>query len=436
MADSVKRPVRKILVVEDSRTQAEYLRHVLEDDGYRVVLATNGSDALEQIAIDRPTIVLTDIVMPEMDGYELCRRIKQNPKISSLPVVLVTQLFDPVDVIKGLAAGADDFIIKPFEPAYIRARISTILSAAGSPDPDAPGSALEVSFAQTTHLVGSSRRQILNILLSTYEVAVSKNTELMEAQERLSALNEQLQEAVSGLKRLNTDLEQENTERRRVEKALDDANKKLNLMASITRHDVLNQLTTQHEYLESSLAQRERASDAAWANVSRAKTIAEQTINAIRFTGDYQKIGVKAPVWQDVRTLVADATATVPTGAITVANDLPPDLEVYADPLIGSIFINLIENAVKYGSTITSIRFSAEDTGENTIITCQDNGVGVPPANKEKIFSYQYGMNSSMGLFLAREILALTGIMIRETGSYRDGACFQITCPKATVRRQ
>ena len=135
----------------------------------------NGSEALEQIAVDRPMMVLTDIIMPDMDGYELCCRIKQDKKSSDIPVILVTRLFNPEDVIKGLASGADDFIIKPFEPAYIHSRIRTILSHLEKPDPDELRPGFEVTVANTTYVISASRLQIFNILLSTYEAAVNNN---------------------------------------------------------------------------------------------------------------------------------------------------------------------------------------------------------------------------------------------------------------------
>ena len=82
---------RRIVVAEDSPTQAEYLRHLLVKEGYEVVLAVHGRDALEAIRRDPPALVLTDIVMPEMDGYELCREIKADQKTAGIPVILVTQ---------------------------------------------------------------------------------------------------------------------------------------------------------------------------------------------------------------------------------------------------------------------------------------------------------------------------------------------------------
>lgn len=434
MADSDKKAIRKILVVEDSRTQAEYLRHILENEGYRVTLAENGNEALEQIAIDRPSIVFTDIVMPELDGYDLCRRIKADQKTAGIPVILVTQLFDPADVIRGLEAGADDFIIKPFEAGYIRTRLATIHSAMQRPDPDGELPALPVTAGGKTYTVTSSRLRIFNILLSTYEVAVSKNAELLEAQDRLGSVNEQLQQAVESLKQSNTRLTQENIERQRVQKALDEANTKLNLMASITRHDVINQLTSQHETLESALLLRDQDQKKAWEHVATAAEIATQTLNAVRFTGEYQKVGVKAPQWQNLRMLVDAAARHTTPGNITIANTLPQDQEIYADPLIEKVFANLIDNAIKYGQKLTFVRFGLEAEGEAAIIVCEDDGVGISEKKKELVFSYEYGMDSGLGLFLSREILAITGITLRETGIEGTGARFELRCPHGTLR--
>lgn len=423
-----------ILLVEDSRTQAEYLRHILENEGYRVTLADNGAEALSQVAKDRPSIILSDIVMPEMDGYELCSRIKHNPETAAIPVILVTQLFDPVDVIKGLEAGADDFIIKPFDPEYVQLRICSILKNMKQPDPDGPAQPLKITLFSKTHTIPASRLQILSILLSTYEVAVRKNVELEEARERLNAVNEQIQQAIADLKRSNSRLEQENTERRRVEKALDEANKKLNLMASITRHDVINQLNNQHEFLESALSRSTGDPANAWEQVRAAALITTQTLNSVRFTEDYQKVGVKSPQWQDLFTLIDTAGKNMSHDRVAIINEISPGTGIYADPLIGKVFCNLIENAVKYGGKITRVRFSLRVEGTDTIILCEDDGSGIPPNKKERIFSYEYGMDTGLGLFLSREILAITSIVIRETGSIGSGARFELRCPAGTIR--
>ncbi|MHB8164599.1 MAG: PAS domain S-box protein [Methanoregula sp.] len=196
----------KVLVVEDSRTQAEYLQHILENEGYFVVLTFNGNQALERIKTDRPTIVLTDIMMPEMDGFALCSAIKQNKDMADIPVILVTQLFDPADLVKGLEAGADNIIIKPFKAEHVISRITGTLQSRAHPDSDDRESILEVSFDGKTHLIPSSQLRAPGILLSTYDLAVRKNTELQETNERLAAMNEELQQKVEHLQRAHEQL--------------------------------------------------------------------------------------------------------------------------------------------------------------------------------------------------------------------------------------
>jgi len=424
----------RILVVEDSRTQAESLRYILEKKGYTVTLATNGNDALEQMRASRTDLVLTDIVMPEMDGYELCHRIKTDKDLQSVPVIMVTQLFDPVDVIRGLEAGADNFIIKPFEPQDIDSRIQNVITTRKSQDPEVSPGAFEITLADGKHTITANRRQILDILLSTYEITVRKNTELQEAHERLNLLNEQLQQAVADQKQANHDLQAENAERMKVEKALADANKKLQLMASITRHDLLNQLTAMREYLELSMNNRIKDPEHGWANVASAMAVVNQTINTVEFTGEYQKIGVKAPVWHNAKKLVEMSGKFANHSTIRIENNLPETVELYADPLIMKVFSNLIDNAVKYGQKITKITFHYEKTAGGGKIVCEDDGIGIRDDEKEKIFAFEYGLNTGLGLFLAREILLITGITITETGVAGTGARFEIHCPHNTIR--
>src|SRR5262245_45277004 len=100
----------EILIAEDSPTQAARLQYILERHGFRVTAAANGREALARMAEKGPALIITDIIMPEMDGFELCRRIKSDPDLCLTPIILLTSLSDPEDVIRGLAAGADNFI--------------------------------------------------------------------------------------------------------------------------------------------------------------------------------------------------------------------------------------------------------------------------------------------------------------------------------------
>src|SRR5690349_20521438 len=110
--NAVKQSI-SILIVEDSATQAVQLRYHLESQGYSVVVARNGREALALASEKPPSIVISDVVMPEMDGYTLCRNIKAKPALTNIPVILLTSLSSPHDVLHGLECGADNFIRKP-----------------------------------------------------------------------------------------------------------------------------------------------------------------------------------------------------------------------------------------------------------------------------------------------------------------------------------
>ncbi|MEI6839988.1 MAG: hybrid sensor histidine kinase/response regulator [Methanomicrobiales archaeon] len=416
----------KILVVEDSRTQAEYLRHILKNEGYTVSLATNGTEALQEIQKDPPGLVLTDILMPEMGGYELCRRIRGDPATASIPVILVTQLFDPVDVIRGLEAGADNFITKPFQPHHVFSRIDSVLQMLSLPDPEGrSGTGIKVSFADSNHIITAGRVQVLMFLLSAYDLAVKKNTELLETHEHLNEVNEEL-------KRSNEELYNENTVRQQAEVALHQANKKLTLLSGLTRHDISNQLTVQMGYLE---ILEDSQLDSSQKEYFQEISNAARRISAmIRFTKEYEEIGVHAPTWQDWHTLVDTATIQAPLGQVMVNNNLPAGTEVFADPLVVKVFYNLMDNAFRYGGKTTTIWFTALERDGNYVIVCEDDGNGVPADEKEKIFLRGFGKNTGLGLALSREILSITGITITETGEPGKGARFEILVPKDRCR--
>jgi PAS domain S-box len=186
----------EILIVEDSPTQAERLRYILEKNRYRFTVARNGREALDRIAVQCPSLVISDIVMPEMDGYELCRHLKQHERFRNLPVILLTSLNDPIDVVRGLECGADNFLFKPYEENYLLSRIGYILANRHLREIEYTRMGLEVFFAGRKFFITSDRLQILNLLLSTYETAVERNRELAKARDDLHDLNATLEARV------------------------------------------------------------------------------------------------------------------------------------------------------------------------------------------------------------------------------------------------
>ena len=116
-----------VLIVEDSPTQAEHLQYLLERNGFQVAVATNGRQALELLDKLDVALVISDIVMPEMSGYDLCSAIRADPRHAALPVMLVTSLVDVQDVLRGLECGADNFIRKPYDEKYLLSRVDYLL---------------------------------------------------------------------------------------------------------------------------------------------------------------------------------------------------------------------------------------------------------------------------------------------------------------------
>ena len=112
----------KVLIVDDVPDNVKLLAYCLADEGYELIEASSGEDALRLANEKGPDTVLLDIMMPDMDGYEVLRRLKEDTHLRSIPVLLVTALSDDSDVVKGLTAGADDYITKPFDRAVVVAR--------------------------------------------------------------------------------------------------------------------------------------------------------------------------------------------------------------------------------------------------------------------------------------------------------------------------
>jgi PAS domain S-box-containing protein len=219
-----------------------------------------------------------------------------------------------------------------------------------------------------------------------------------------------------------------------MEEAYRKANEKLNLLSSITRHDILNQLMVLRAFLD--LSQIKTKDAGAGTYIRKAQNAAAIIERHISFTKMYQDIGVKSPVWQNVRECLEKPVTDLLPASVTWRVDLDT-IEVYADPLFEKVLYTLIDNSLQYGEKVTEIRLSSRliDTGER-VLQYEDNGVGIVPEDKEHIFERGFGKHTGFGLFLARQILAITGIMIKETGEPGKGARFEMTVPKSAYRLQ
>ncbi len=224
------------------------------------------------------------------------------------------------------------------------------------------------------------------------------------------------------------------TDRKRAENALRQANKQLNLLSSITRHDIINQLMVLKGYLE--LSYKVIDNPTTLLEYIKKEEKAANTIEAqITFTKDYQELGAAAPGWQNVNASIQKAVAELPMREVRAHTDRT-DIEILVDPLFEKVFYNLVDNALRYGGDqMKTIRVSSQESDQRLLIVFEDDGVGITEGDKNHLFTRGFGKNTGFGLFLSREILAITGITITENGTPGKGARFEIVVPKGMWRR-
>ncbi len=222
------------------------------------------------------------------------------------------------------------------------------------------------------------------------------------------------------------------SERRDAQESLRKANEKLKLLGAITRHDISNRLASIMGHMELS-GQVGVPEDLRAQYMQKARESLDAIGEQLRFTGDYQKAGTSESVWTNVGHTI-DAVADVfDLGSVSISPELH-GLEIRADPLVERVFWNLLDNAKRHGERVTEVRFGLERIDGDIVIVAEDNGTGVPGHEKARIFEPGHGKHTGMGLFLVREILAITGITISETGEHGKGARFEIRVPRGTHR--
>lgn len=184
-----------ILIVEDSATQARKLQYILEEENFTVFWAENGKKAFEFLETQEPIIIISDVLMPEMNGFQLCSAVKKDERYKNIPVILLTTLSDPQDIIKGLESGADNFITKPYEKEYLLSRIDYILSnlkLRQNSKKRTSEMGLEIFFAGKKYFISSEKMQIVDLLFSTYEAVIQKNIELERLNKELLTANDNI----------------------------------------------------------------------------------------------------------------------------------------------------------------------------------------------------------------------------------------------------
>ncbi len=214
---------KDILIVEDSDFQASALKRILTENGYAASIAKNGAEALALARSIMPALIISDILMPVMDGFQMCVEIKRDEALKHIPVMLLTQFSEPEEVVKGLVSGADNYITKPYSVPYLIAKVDSITSGQMAVRNDTENKCIELEFNGKIYRIRSGREQTFTFLLSTYENAIWKNSELIKAEEELKRLNEGLEDMVRAR---TAEFTKEVSERKSAEKSLRESEKR------------------------------------------------------------------------------------------------------------------------------------------------------------------------------------------------------------------
>lgn len=408
-----------ILIAEDSPTQAQRLQGLLERQGYSVRHAGDGRQALDAARQQKPTLIVSDVIMPVMDGYELCRSVKADPDLADTPVILVTTLSDPQDVIRGLECGADNFVLKPYEERHLLSRVQFVLLNREVRQSERAGMGVEVFFNGQKHFITADRLQILNLLLSTYEAAINKNKELSEAQDELRRLNARLETA----------------------------NKELESFSYSVSHDLRAPLRHIDGFVD--LLSR-RATDSLDAESQGfLKTISDSAKQMGRLIDDlleFARMG-RAELMQsevDVESLVRETIKTLPeTRSRDIRWTIAPLPRVQADPaMMAQVFVNLLANAVKYTRqrAVAEIEIGVEHAADEIVFFVRDNGVGFDMQYAGKLFGVFQRLHRSdefegtgVGLANVRRIVARHCGRTWAESEPGKGATFYFALPHSMV---
>lgn len=221
------------------------------------------------------------------------------------------------------------------------------------------------------------------------------------------------------------------TEERHAKEAIAVVNNKLILLSNITRHDIFNQMTALSGYLE--LLDIDNHDPKKTAHIAAMKKCLGVIHGQLQFARDYQDLGLKKPEWQDAGEAFIRAAESF-SGRNVIFSCENCHVEVFTDPMIGQVFHNLVDNSLRHGGKVSEIRLLIHMDGPDLLLVYEDNGSGVLPEEKEKIFVKGFGKHTGLGMFLIREILSITGITIQECGTWQKGARFEIRVPPGKFR--
>ncbi len=415
----------RIFVVEDSRTQAMELKCLLEANDYQVVVSSDGKDAIEKLQTSLPDVIITDIVMPNMNGYDLCKAIRASKRTKDIPVVLLTSLSSPDDVIEGLKCGADNFITKPFDYDCLLSRIHYILLNRQLRQTQPVSLGLSLFFGGKKHVITAERTQILDLFFSSFDATIHKHRQLENTIKELSEAKEYLQEAK---------LEAERAYAARG-----------NFLANIT-HDLRTPLAAIvgiSELLSSAGLNKEQLE-----YVSIIKNAGEGLLLQINNILDFSKIDAGMIELENIDFDLFSQVKSATSLLFRMLQEKHLEMQVNIDPdtpqfingdeiRLRQIFINLLSNAIKY-TKCGKITFNIKVVrSENNIVRllfeCIDTGIGISPEDQANLFNRftqvdkttkRTSSGTGLGLSIVKQLIGIMGGEIKLESELGAGSKF------------
>jgi two-component system, sensor histidine kinase and response regulator len=418
-----------ILIVEDSPTQRVLLRHILEQHGYRIHDCSDGREALHWLQQNRPSLIISDILMPEMDGYQFCMEIKSTPALHDVPVILLTSLSDPKDIIEGLVCGADNFLVKPYDEDYLLSRLDYILANRNLQSRERAGEGVEISLAGKKYLIRAERRQILDLLLSTYEAAVRQNQQLIQAQNQLKQLNQRLEGEV-----------EERTAK------LKETNQSLESFCYTIAHDLRGPLRALQGFSTALSEDYSEVLDQTGldytSRISAAATRMDHLIHDLLLFGRLSHANLplrKIELQEALPNLLHNLKDIIGSKKADV-QIVPPLPAVWANlTVLEQVLTNLLSNAIKFvpPERNPEIKIWAEEKPKSSRLFIKDNGLGIAPEHQNRIFDVFERLHLSdqfpgtgIGLAIVRKGVERMGGKVGLESELGSGSIFWMKLPK------
>ena len=433
----------EILIVEDSPTQAERLRRLIRSSGYHARVAANGKLALADIHEHKPHLVLSDIVMPEMNGYDLCRAIKADPSLRDIPVILVTSLTDPKDIIRGIECGADNFIRKPYAEDYLLNRIGQMLVNQKL----RKNSSMEVGIAlylgDQKHFINAERQQILDLLISTYEQAVQVNSELQARERQVIELNMRLAHHAGELETINREIALKNLE-------LAEASRMKSAFIANMSHELRTPLNAIIGFTGALLMklpgpltdEQDRQLNTIRNSARHLLSLINDILDVAKIEAGKVTLSVESVHCQQLMGEVADTLRPLAAQkGLEVLIDMPQQPIVLQTDrrALAQIMINLANNAIKFTEKgMVKLALSQRTDEEQAVITefsVTDSGSGIKEEDQAKLFqafsqldntSTRHAEGAGLGLYLSQNLANLLGGSLFFSSDFGKGSTFTL----------